>query len=706
MFTWLRAISRISIFWVVTLGVSGVALDGIGKVWREISLSQLKLSFHNAPTVFDIFRDQGFALSLAGVIAAFSVGLTCGFGSSVFQLVLRLWSDRRRLESLAPSEFSERFGQIIKSLSGSPLGHALSEYTKTTFRDNDGVALQSTQRPHAFLTVSVLRERSVALQFLGAAPGYFVGLGLLLTFIGLIAALSVAAPAVSAENADEAKKALNDLLHAATFKFATSIAGLGGSLLLSFFGRAYMMFLDTAVTKLAEEIERPLRFVSAQEMNREIGETLKLQLRAIQNIDSDAFFSRLGNAVSPGIQQAMGQAVAPLTEKIATAVDDMRRQSVGGVQEMLEKFTQGLHGSAGTEMSALAGTLGQLRESLAHTQSGLEGSGSTFAKQLGDAVDTMSARLVQVTEKMEAAATSNSVQLEQSMSRLAEGFEAAARKTTETLTDAASGAGGALQSAVSAITDQMRPMFDNLGAQVVALGQTVDAQREAGATSARDMQRAAQEATERVATDLERQVQALGTKTASELDRVLGIVGQRIETLSGALVAAGAAMERHANSTGRAADAASSTADSFATTADRVREASTPLSDIAKQFARTADEFTSAAANSLKTFEAGQSAAKLLADELAVSVGKMEDFWEAHEKRFSGVDQSLATAVASLGVEVGKQQARIIEFTRTIDTAFEKSLVSLNGAIANFGEQTEAVKDAIEEFASSVSKNS
>lgn len=704
--TFLRGLLRVLVFWAVTLGVTSAVILGLGEIWHEISLAQLSQSLRRAETVFDVFRDQGFALSLAGIIAALSVGLMFGFGSTVFQLRAQLRADRRRFEALTPSEYLERFRQIVKGLSQSPFGHALGEYAKTTFRSNDGVILQSTQRPHAFITVSVLRERSVALQFLGAAPGYFVGLGLLLTFVGLIAALSVAAPAVSAPNADEAKKALNDLLHAATFKFATSIAGLGGSLLLSFSGRFYTMLLETAVAKMAEAIERPLRFVSAQEMNREIGETLKLQLAALQNIDSDAFFSRLGNAVSPGLQHAMGQAVAPLTEKIATAVDDMRKQSVGGVQDMLEKFTQGLHGSAGTEMSALANTLGQLRESLANTRSGLEGSGSMFAKQLGEAVETMSARLLQVTEKMEAAAASNSAQLEQSMSRLADGFESAARKTTETLTDAATGAGGSLQNAVSAITDQMRPMFTSLTAQVVALGQTADAQREAGAASVQDMRRATQEATERVTADLERQVEALGAKTAAELERVLGIVGQRIDALSGALASAGAALERHANSTVRAADAASSTADAFATTADRVREASTPLTDVTKRFTRTAEEFTSAAANSLKAFEAGQNAAKLLAEELAYSTDSMKGFWEAHERRFSGVDQNLAAAVSTLGVEVGKQQARILEFTRAIDTEFSKSLVNLNGAISNFGEQAEAVKDAIEDFTKSVSQKS
>ena len=70
------------------------------------------------------------------------------------------------------------------------------------------------------------------LKLLSTIPGYFVGVGLLLTFIGLVIALSKAASGTSSD-AKSMTDALRQLLNAATFKFSTSIAGLFSSIVLS-----------------------------------------------------------------------------------------------------------------------------------------------------------------------------------------------------------------------------------------------------------------------------------------------------------------------------------------------------------------------------------------------------------------------------------------------------------------------------------------
>ena len=48
-----------------------------------------------------------------------------------------------------------------------------------------------------FFNSGVVRERLAGLKLMPTLPGYFVGLGLLLTFVGLVIALSKAAGGVS-----------------------------------------------------------------------------------------------------------------------------------------------------------------------------------------------------------------------------------------------------------------------------------------------------------------------------------------------------------------------------------------------------------------------------------------------------------------------------------------------------------------------------
>jgi hypothetical protein len=66
-----------------------------------------------------------------------------------------------------------------------------------------------------------------------ALPGYFVSVGLILTFMGLVVALYLAARGMRHGGADEARAAIIGLLNVASFKFLTSVAAISGALILS-----------------------------------------------------------------------------------------------------------------------------------------------------------------------------------------------------------------------------------------------------------------------------------------------------------------------------------------------------------------------------------------------------------------------------------------------------------------------------------------
>jgi hypothetical protein len=75
----------------------------------------------------------------------------------------------------------------------------------------------------------LLRSLDVDLRYHAALPNLLVGAGLLFTFLGLAAALSIAGGVVSGTS-NERNEALRMLLEAASFKFLTSLTGLALSL--------------------------------------------------------------------------------------------------------------------------------------------------------------------------------------------------------------------------------------------------------------------------------------------------------------------------------------------------------------------------------------------------------------------------------------------------------------------------------------------
>jgi hypothetical protein len=95
-------------------------------------------------------------------------------------------------------------------------------------------------------------------EFYKALPGYFTSIGLLLTFIGLVAALHFASRGFETGSAELAKAAILQLLSASSFKFLTSIASLAGALLISLVIRTLDGHVSRAAFRTAEAVEAHL----------------------------------------------------------------------------------------------------------------------------------------------------------------------------------------------------------------------------------------------------------------------------------------------------------------------------------------------------------------------------------------------------------------------------------------------------------------
>lgn len=86
---------------------------------------------------------------------------------------------------------------------------------------------------------------------------------------------------------------LLELLQAATFKFSTSIAGLGASIFLSFVFRLFVLVNEASLNAFCEALEEKLDYVSPRSVTLEMVEKLDAQLAELKGIYSDQFFSRL-----------------------------------------------------------------------------------------------------------------------------------------------------------------------------------------------------------------------------------------------------------------------------------------------------------------------------------------------------------------------------------------------------------------------------
>jgi hypothetical protein len=407
-----RGVFRTLLFWSIFLSATYASLRSLQLYWPEMSFEQLRLSVRAADTPFSVFRDKNFAFALSGLIGTVAIGFAIANLASILLIRSALaWNRRIITQSKDEVAFAKNLDKTKGRLGRSRLlGHAFQQFAKTIFiADADPPVSLSTTRPQAFVNPASIREHSVALQLIPFIPGYFVGLGLLLTFIGLIAALGVAAPSVKAGNAEQAKDALNQLLDAATFKFATSIAGLGASLFLSVWFRALTLWVERGIARFCEAIEDRMRFISSQEISREIAQTMRSQLSHLATLNSDSFFERFATVVAPQLRNALIDAIAPLSAKLTQTTqnftgEDFARRLTTAVENMTQRLDE-----AATKLSGVVASFEEAgktaRTDLTDAAKGVGGSMTSAITTVVDnikvAIEGLSNGVTALTAKLE-----------------------------------------------------------------------------------------------------------------------------------------------------------------------------------------------------------------------------------------------------------------------------------------------------------------
>jgi hypothetical protein len=136
---------------------------------------------------------------------------------------------------------------------------ALDRVLGTSFLGPDWRAWRASSgtgvRPSSYITLASLERSGLRLGLMQALPNYFVGLGLVLTFLGLIAGLWFATQGMRTADMAEARAALVQLLNSATFKFLTSVAGIAMSLMVSLTFRISVQSLRSRLDRLCDRIE-------------------------------------------------------------------------------------------------------------------------------------------------------------------------------------------------------------------------------------------------------------------------------------------------------------------------------------------------------------------------------------------------------------------------------------------------------------------
>ncbi|MEY3218864.1 MAG: anti-phage defense protein ZorA [Pseudomonadota bacterium] len=290
--------------------------------------------------ILDFINHPTLVWWLAMGILSLAFLLWLRFSLAVRRVSKQLKSGQLLLKDISADNFASNYANFNKQLSQHLLlGNAWKSFKQTLIVTEKDIYY--TVRPMQYFNETTIVASRVNLRLYQAVPNMLVGLGIWFTFIGLVAALWFASKGVAAPDIIQAQLALQDLLHAATFKFVTSIAGLFASLLFSWAEKSRLYRLHVQLNHFCQTIESCLVLHTPLQQEVKLLNEMKMQTTYLKNLPNSLF-----------------EIMQPLVSKVEVLVDKNDHHQV--LEHLLKEFSRQVQGAAGTELKQLAITLQQL----------------------------------------------------------------------------------------------------------------------------------------------------------------------------------------------------------------------------------------------------------------------------------------------------------------------------------------------------------
>lgn len=564
--------------------------------------------------------------------------------------------------------FSDRYVEVATAFNRQEAGSenlvsAWREFTESIV-DETETPIRNTSRPRIYFSGAVPSQEKIIFW-----SNTLLGLGLLLTFLGLISALDVSLKTITAGSdtvgsggSDPAsmQQSLTQLLEVASAKFFTSVAGVGASLILRSAAHDVRQKANEAIDGICKLLERGLLYVPPQRLAVEQLGELKEQSAQLKTFNTD-FALQVSEKIGAQFQTAL----APLK----SSMDNLGKTIGQGAGEAVSQ-------AAGGELRALGHTLTVLGEKLEALGSQVGASGDQAAEQIRAAGADFATAATDIRAAFD---------------RLAGNVDGMGKSFREQNEAAAKAQQDALADILAKISDAQKQSSDSVREAVKAIAA-------AGTRTGAALEK---EVTKALADGVKGSREALGKALEESGETLRGVsagLAKAIGEAAAQVERAQLGFEKSGDSAARTAEvmtgvtsSASSVASALSGAADGFAKAAAPVAEAARSVGEAATRVS-------RSIEAGREmdaqaldALKTLAEEMRATQEAAEGAWQDYRARFEGVDRALAGAVEKMGETVGGSLDQFRSFAQDFDMQLAGAVTKLSSTL-----------DAIQEYAESL----
>lgn len=563
--------------------------------------------------------------------------------------------------------FSDHYDDINSAMSAEDaeaksLVQAWREFSETLVDETQSPII-NTYRPHTFFSKAVPSQARLVFW-----SNLFVGLGLILTFLGLIVALYTAQKGMAGNDPSQMQGSLVELLRVAGAKFFASVAAVSMSVVLRSVEYRISGKSKKLIGELCSHLERGLLYVPPQKIAIQQLEVLKEQRDQLKTFNTD-FALQLSERIGAQFQTAI-QPVAASLDTLSANIADMSQGMGAGAAKAIEE-------ASGGELRALGQTLAVLGERLDGLSASVANSGDDAAKQIKAAGEDFSKAAFDIRQAFESLVAN----VDNLGGHLAEQGQAVATAQSQAMASALDGfqamqaqSAGTIHEAVTAIRNASAEAAQHMQRQV----------GEALASGVSESQHLFRHALEESGEGLKSASTSLASAVADAADKISGASDGFLRSGESAAQTA-AAMSRVADQSKVVATAFDDSAKAFVSAALPVSKATEAINEAAAKIAR-----------SLETNSNSQQAVleglRKLADEITDVQSAAEDAWQDYRNRFEQVDKALEASLSKLGGTLDGSFSSFREFAQKLDSELGSAVGKLQGVLSPIEEYAEALE--------------
>ena len=626
-----------------------------------------------------------------GPAIAFTI-LTTAFLISIYMLIRYghdLYLINQAIKTIQPFQneqsFSENYNEIDQDLTSiKKLNNAWDEFTETLLlprsnQDGSIIVCANTERPHDFFTLDQLH---MGPGFTKSLPNIFIGIGLSLTFLGLIAALSQAVIAINsaAESANQTidvQKAITQLLMASSAKFYASLFALFSSIILTIQIKWTTATLNSQLNKLSILIERGVKFQTLESLSLEANAILNNQLGQLQTFNTDLAM-KIGDQLRETFQ--------PLVAKIEGIGGDLTESNLENMKNISQGIAEGIQGATKDSMAGVAEKLDSVSDKLEGLGTILSSSLDNFDSEFKGVLEQLKNSLQESTENVAAdigsafdGMKSNIEGTKDDVGNILLGLKSTMEELSSKGKDIANTSTAQLKSSMSAASEQASKGIADAGK---VISDELKGSAEGLSASITDAAIIAKQQISEAGKDIADGFSNSTTNLVSSLDKIttkLVVLEKSLASLPEQFITVTNTLEPITSSMKQASVDIKSASAQFETAGSSLESTIEPLTQYVTD-SKIAIESISTSLQ-LTTDHMGQATSSI-----EESVRTLKEEISSQVKELSGSDEKLASLHKALTESTESVLTKLNLFTTQVDNNFSASIGTLENAIEEFSE--------------------